>query len=137
MPRWLKWLLSALLAAVLGFVWWATAVLHRSNMTWSDASRVVHQTGGVRLLRYYLVSVGTPEAELRTRFGPPDLEARARDTHWQRYNDGRHRAGWSVPTRCPTSKVIVYEAATDHWLVVAYYYIDPSGKVEYVFVGET
>jgi hypothetical protein len=125
------------LALLLGAVVFGTWYLGRCQTSWSELIGAAARQDSVTILTYWLVPVGTTERALRRRFGPPTLELDADSARYQEYVDRRRQAHYTVPASAPTDKVLIYEGATDHMLVVGYYFLDESGRVAELFVGET
>lgn len=79
-----------------------------------------------RMMYEAAAPVGTPEAQVRARLGPPAREyaAASAPTHY-------YEPGWTYRERPITDKVLIYRSGD----AICYVWTDTGGLVEEVFVG--
>lgn len=126
---------SLIAASVLLLAWW---VMPRYRLWSSHGLRRGSEYAYVapQFDRYVSVPEGSPEKNIRARFGKPTLCGRAGSAALERYVRARSRAGWSRPPRL-AGKVLVYEVVSGNEMIVVYYDLDERGRLARAFVSET
>jgi len=89
------------------------------------------------LLEYCFVPIGTTEAAIRRRFGEPECVLSVHTSDYQEHIEmRRRRAGWTLPTRALTDRVVLYIDAAGLDQLEAYYFIDDNGRLAATFISE-
>ncbi len=126
---------SLIVAAVAFSVWWVAPRFGLWNSRELRRGRE-YACAAPEFARYVSLPSGTPEKDIRARFGGPTLSGKAGSAGLERYARVRSRAGWSTPPRL-AGKVLVYEVVSGNEMIVVYYDLDDRGHLARVFVSET
>jgi len=137
--RWLFALLIAVFVVGLAWAcwtWWSWNHRYSFNpiATWRPVNEYIIGVPG--FLSYCSIRLGTPEAKILAKLGPP---AKALDTdsaEWRELITGLHRAGWRVPSP-PYARRVLYYAPGRYTSLMFYYFIGEDGRLVNTFVGET
>ncbi len=122
------------LITVIIYIWWTSRQFSFSPWRLRGAKYYILFSPGI--FRYCFVRSGSSEETIVKRLGPsPDVIERG-DPAWRRYIDRLRQDGWVVPSRDPEGKVLIYTEAVDIDMVIAFYFIDQTGRLQETFVAE-
>ena len=87
--------------------------------------------------KYWLILIGTSEAEITRRLGQPEVVLHASKPHWREHIEMRRRGDFApLPTHAPTDRVLLYIGASGEAQTEVYYFIDETGHLKQAFVSE-